>query len=88
MNDEKKMIYQIIAKNIKYYREMKGWTVADLVREIGYNEEFIVKLELAYYTKKCTLEVVYRIGIALEMNPGLLMVDLSQEKNKTEISNS
>lgn len=42
-------IYNIIGKNIKKYRKLKGWTQRELAEKLYVSESFISKLESVTY---------------------------------------
>lgn len=69
-------IYQKVAKNIKYYRKLKGLTQDDVVELTGYSPEYVRRIESPNGKKKSfTIEAVYVISIAL----GVDIVDLFDE---------
>ena len=45
-------IYQKVAKNIKYYRKLKGLTQNDVAELTGYSPEYIRKIESSNGKKK------------------------------------
>lgn len=59
-------IYQKVAKNIKYYRKLKGLTQDDVAELTGYSPEYVRRIESPNGKKKSfTIEAVYIISIAL-----------------------
>lgn len=59
-------IYEQIAKNIKYYRKLKGLTQDEVAELTGYSPEYIRRIEPPNGKKKSfTLEAVYVISLAL-----------------------
>lgn len=69
-------IYQKVAKNIKYYRKLKGLTQDDVAELTGYSPEYVRRIESPNGKKKSfTIEAVYVISIAL----GVDIVDLFDE---------
>lgn len=47
--DDENYIYQIIGKNIKKYRKLRGWTQEKLAEEIDYSLSFISGIESTYH---------------------------------------
>ena len=45
MSSSKENIYNIIGKNIKKYRKLKGWTQRELSETLLLSDSFIAKLE-------------------------------------------
>lgn len=69
-------IYQKVAKNIKYYRKLKGLTQDDVAELTGYSPEYVRRIESPNGKKKSfTIEAVYVISIAL----GVDIADLFDE---------
>ena len=61
-------IYEKTAKNIKYYRKLKGLTQDEVAELTGYSPEYITRIESPNGKKKSfTLEAVYVISLALEV---------------------
>ena len=59
-------IYEKTAKNIKYYRKLKGLTQEELAELTGYSPEYIRRIEAPNSKKRgFTLGTVYVISIAL-----------------------
>lgn len=44
-NSKRENIYNIIGKNIRKYRKLKGWTQRELAEKLLLSESFIAKLE-------------------------------------------
>lgn len=65
-NDEN-YIYEIISKNIKKYRKLKGWTQEKLAEEINYSLSFISGIESAYH-QTFSLGAIWRISRVLEVD--------------------
>jgi len=61
-------IYDMVAKNIKYYRKEKNITQAQLAELSLYSHEFIRRIESNITPKHFSLDAVYRISIALNIN--------------------
>ena len=62
--DDENYIYQIIGKNIKKYRKLRGWTQEKLAEEIDYSLSFISGIESAYH-QTFSLGALWRISRAL-----------------------
>lgn len=62
--DDENYIYQIIEKNIKKYRKLRGWTQEKLAEEIDYSLSFISGIESAYH-QTFSLGALWRISRVL-----------------------
>lgn len=62
--DDENYIYQIIGKNIKKYRKLRGWTQEKLAEEIDYSLSFISGIESAYH-QTFSLGALWRISRVL-----------------------
>ena len=61
-------IYGKTAKNIKYYRKLKGLTQDEVAKLTGYSPDYIRRIESPHGKKKgFTLKAVYVISLALEV---------------------
>lgn len=65
-------IYEIIARNIKYYRKSKNMTQAQLAEKTEYSHEFIRRIEAPNSKKNFSLDAVSNIAKALDINIELL----------------
>lgn len=65
--DDENYIYQLIGKNIKKYRKLKGWTQEKLAEEINYSLSFISGIESAYH-QTFSLGALWRISRVLEVD--------------------
>lgn len=65
--DDENYIYEIISKNIKKYRKLKGWTQEKLAEEINYSVSFIRGIESAYH-QTFSLGAIWRISRVLEVD--------------------
>lgn len=59
--EDENYIYQVIGKNIKKYRKLKGWTQERLAEEIDYSLSFISGIESAYH-QTFSLGALWRIS--------------------------
>ena len=74
-------IYEIIARNIKFYRKSKNMTQAELAEKTEYSHEFIRRIEAPNSKKNFSIDAVSNIANALEIN-----IELLFEKKDREIS--
>lgn len=72
--DDENYIYEIISKNIKKYRKLKGWTQEKLAEEINYSLSFISGIESAYH-QTFSLGAIWRISRALGVDFNKLCED-------------
>lgn len=78
--DDENYIYEIIGKNIKKYRKLKGWTQERLAEEIDYSLSFISAIESEYH-QTFSLGAIWRISRVLGVDFCKLCEDEKQEKN-------
>ena len=72
-------IYEQIARNIKKYRKEAGITQAELAERIGVSHEFIRRNESKKGKKSFSVDTVWKISIALDIQPGQLFeIDLDE----------
>lgn len=82
MNRKKhKDVYDIIAKNIKFYRKKKNLTQAELAELTEYSHEFIRRIEAPNSKKNFSIETVSNIAEALEIDVILLFDKRDTEEN-------
>ena len=74
--DDENYIYELISKNIKKYRKLKGWTQEKLAEEIGYSLSFISGIESAYH-QTFSLGAIWRISRVL----GVDFTKLCEDEN-------
>lgn len=65
-------IYDIIAKNIKFYRKSRNITQAELAEKTEYSHEFIRRIEAPNSKKNFSIDAVSNIADALDINIELL----------------
>lgn len=65
-------IYDIIRMNIKKYRLSKKMTQAELAEKIDLSYDFVRQIESPKVASGFSVETLYKISIALEVEPGLL----------------
>ena len=74
-------IYEIIARNIKYYRKNKNMTQAELAEKTEYSHEFIRRIEAPNSKKNFSIDAVSNIANALEINIELLFEKKDRENS-------
>lgn len=77
-------VYELIAKNIKFYRKEKKMTQAELAEKTEYSHEFIRRIEAPNSKKNFSLEAVSNIANALDIDLELLFSKKLLEKDKDE----
>ena len=79
MNKYEFNIYEQIARNIKKYRNAAGITQAELAERIGVSHEFIRRNESKKGKKSFSVDTLWKISVALDINPGLLFeIDMDE----------
>ena len=73
MIDEYKNRYRLLGVNIAYYRKMRGLTQEQLAEKAGVERSRISKTEIAW--TGTSLDTLYRIADALEIEPYKLLMD-------------
>lgn len=72
-------IYEQIARNIKKYRKEAGITQAVLAERIGVSHEFIRRNESRKGKKSFSVDTVWKISVALNIDPGKLFeIDMEE----------
>lgn len=61
-------IYLIVAQNIKKYRKIKGITQAELAEKVDLSHEFIRRIESKKGQKSFSVDTIYRIATALDVD--------------------
>ena len=72
MNKYEVNIYEQIARNIKKYRKEVGITQAVLAERVGVSHEFIRRIESKKGAKTFSVDTIWKISVALDINPGKL----------------
>lgn len=72
MNKYEINIYEQIAKNIKKYRKASGISQAELAEKIGVSHEFIRRNESQKGRKSFSVDTLWKISVALNVDPGCL----------------
>ena len=65
-------VYELIAKNIKYYRKSRNMTQAELAEKTEYSHEFIRRIEAPNSKKNFSIDAVSNIENALDIDIELL----------------
>ena len=81
MNKYEINIYEQIAKNIKKYRNLAGISQAELAEMVGVSHEFIRRNESKKGRKSFSVDTLWKVSVALDINPGLLF-ELSMDQKK------
>lgn len=66
-------IYEVAARNIKYYRKKRKMTQAMLASATEYSHEFIRRIEAPRTPKNFSLDTVNNIAKALDIDTALLL---------------
>ena len=81
MNKYEINIYEQIAKNIKKYRNLAGISQAELAERVGVSHEFIRRNESKKGRKSFSVDTLWKVSVALDINPGLLFeLNIDQKK--------
>lgn len=72
MNKYEINIYEQIARNIKKYRKEVGITQATLAEKVGVSHEFIRRIESKKGAKTFSVDTIWKISVALDIEPGKL----------------
>ena len=68
MNNNEFDLYEAIAANIKKYRKEANNTQAELSERVGVSHEFIRRIESKKGTKTFSVDTLYKISLALEID--------------------
>ena len=81
MNKYEYNIYEQISRNIKKYRKEAGMTQAVLSEKVGLPHEFIRRIESKKGVKTFSVDTVWKISVALNIDPGKLFeIDIDEFK--------
>lgn len=83
--EDENYVYELIGKNVKKYRKLKGWTQEKLAEEINYSLSFISGIESAYH-QTFSLGAIWRISIVLGVDFYKLCEDNSTKTIKKYIN--
>ena len=79
---KKKDVYELIAKNIKYYRKSRNMTQAELAEKTEYSHEFIRRIEAPNSKKNFSIDAVSNIANALDIDIELLFEKREDNEEK------
>lgn len=81
-NDEN-YIYEVVSKNIKYMRKLRGLTQEQLAEKINYSTQFISNIESKNF-QTFSLGTVWRIALILDIDMDTLFKEdlISNLENK------
>ena len=68
MDNDNFDLYEAIASNIKKYRKDAGITQAELSERVGVSHEFIRRIESKRGTKTFSVDTLYKISLALDID--------------------
>ncbi len=82
MNKYEVNIYEQIARNIKKYRQKAGITQAVLAEQVGVSHEFIRRIESKKGVKTFSVDTIWKISLALNIEVGKLFeIDIDEVVN-------
>lgn len=82
MNKYEINIYEQIARNIKKYRQEAGITQAVLAERVGVSHEFIRRIESKKGVKTFSVDTIWKISLALNIEAGKLFeIDIDEVVN-------
>ena len=82
MNKYEYNIYEQISRNIKKYRKAAGMTQAVLSEKVGLSHEFIRRIESKKGAKTFSVDTIWKISLALDVDPGKLFeIDMDEVVN-------
>ena len=76
-------VYELIAKNIKYYRKSRNMTQAELAEKTEYSHEFIRRIEAPNSKKNFSIDAVSNIANALDIDIELLFEKREDNEEKS-----
>ena len=74
-NKPTKDVYLIISRNIKKYRKIAQITQQELALKTGYSYAYIRRLEAPKCIKNFSIQTIYHIARALNVDIGKLFID-------------
>ena len=75
-------VYELITKNIKYYRKNRNMTQAELAEKTEYSHEFIRRIEAPNSKKNFSIDAVSNIANALDIDIELLFEKREDNEEK------
>ena len=76
--------YQTIALNISYFRRLAGYTQKMLAKKAGITLSYLGTLESCNSLKPCSMEVLFDLARALDIEPYQLLRPLSGLTNEED----
>lgn len=83
--EDENYIYNVIGKNIKKYRKLKGLTQAQLAEKIDYSLSFVSSVESRKH-QTFSLGALWRISLILEVDMYKLCIDEDDLRNVNKCS--
>ncbi len=77
-NYDKSTLSQLVRKNIKRYRKLRGMTAEQLADKTGYTYQYVRDLECYKIDKTPTLEALGKFANALEIDIKQLFDDVTE----------
>ncbi len=71
-------IYEVVSKNIKKYRQLKGFTQEQLAEKINYSTQFISNIESKNF-QTFSLGTVWRIALVLDLEMDTLFKENNED---------
>lgn len=84
--DDENYIYDLVSKNIKKYRKLKGWTQEKLANEINYSLSFISGIESNYH-QTFSFGAIWRISRVLDVEFSQLCEDENKPSRQSKYIN-
>lgn len=81
--EDENYIYNVIGKNIKKYRKLKGLTQAQLAEKIDYSLSFVSSIESRKH-QTFSLGALWRISLILEVDMYKLCIDEEDLKHENK----
>lgn len=78
--------YREIGKKIAFYRKGKNLTQEQLAQKIGVSKSYISKIESANYNEAFSLDIMFSIANALNLDAGLFLLSPDMLKQTIYVS--
>lgn len=82
--EDENYIYNVIGKNVKKYRKLKGLTQAQLAEKIDYSLSFVSSIESKKH-QTFSLGALWRISLILDVDMYKLCIDESEFRSNKSI---
>ena len=73
--EDENYIYEVVSKNIKKQRKLKGLTQAQLAEKTNYSTQFISNIESKKNFQTFSLGTVWRFALALDLKMHTLFIE-------------